>query len=449
MTPRYWTGGLRPCEIGYVSPRISSEVYECGLPLTFDQYSRCSYDCAYCFAKSTKSVNCGARRDGKSCSQYDQPVKCVNPEAVKRLWSPDMTLSANGVGAWMRNLIQRRSPVHWGGLADPFDDSEEVYRVGLELLKFWRALDWPVVFSTKSALFTREPWRSVLVGGNFRFQQSVIVMDQRKADVVDAGCPSVEERFAAMRVLTKEMGLPATLRLRPIIPGVVSPEDCCALIERAHECGATGVSTEFFCMEARGLHNRPRYTAMSNVAGFDLYEFYRRQSPGQCGYMRLNPTVKRAYFEPMAALAKKYGMRFAVSDFVFKHLNTCISCCAVYEDSEIAQPPDGDGHAPYINRGTLTWAILRARDVGEVHRWEVDQYLAWATPRVDGSLQGIMSTNTMRGKHRNQSLADALREQWNNQRNVHSPVRYSYGLLEPAGIDENGDLIYRYRKDKE
>jgi DNA repair photolyase len=447
---RQWTGGECPIECEYTSPRISGEVYECALPLTFDQYSRCSYECVYCFAQFQKQINAGSKKGEVALSQYDKPITCVDPEAIKRVWlSLDRIASQGGALAMIRNLIQRHAPVHWGGLADPFDGTEERYRVGLELIRFWRSLNYPVVFSTKSDLFTRDPWREALDHGNFRFQQSIITPDQKKADIVDQGCPTVDARFAAMRVLTKEMGLVVTLRLRPIIPGVVSPAECMALVKRARECGATGISTEFFCMEGRGLNNRWRYAKMSEVAGFDLYEYYRRQSPKQSGYLRLNPEVKRAYFEPMAAFAKKHKMRFAISDLHFKYLNTCVGCCAVYSDGETATPAEGDQTKPWLNRGTLTWAIQQARDNGEVRRCEVDQWLNWASSPMNSAVQGFCNNPVARSKRRNQSVADVLREQWNDPNNAHSPVKYTYGLLEPAGMDDNGDVIYRYRKDKE
>jgi DNA repair photolyase len=445
---RVWTGGSEPCEIGYSSPRISGEIYECALPLTFDTYSRCSFNCLYCFAVNQKTINGGVEA-GKA-SQYAKPLRCVDPDVVKRLWlTVDGDISKGGINGLVRSLIRRHAPVHWGGLSDPFDGHEDKYRVGLELMKFWRALNYPVVFSTKGILMVKEPWRSVLAGGQFRFQQSIIVGDQKKSNVVDQGCPTVDQRYAAMRALTKEMGAVVTLRLRPIVPGVVSPKDCLDLIERAHECGATGVSTEFFCMESRGLFLRPRYAEMSEVAGFDLFEYYRRQSPHQSGYMRLNPEVKRQYFEPMAALCRKLKMRFASSDMFFKHLNTCVGCCAVYSDDETATPAEGDGAMPWVNRGTLTWAILHAKQRGEVRRYEVDHWLEWAQCPNAGCIQATSGAAQVRSKHKNQTLADVLRGQWNDPKTANSPGRYTYGLLEASGVDDNGDVIYRYRKDRE
>ena len=34
----------------YSSPRLSSEVPDCSMPMTFDNYSSCSYSCSFCFA---------------------------------------------------------------------------------------------------------------------------------------------------------------------------------------------------------------------------------------------------------------------------------------------------------------------------------------------------------------------------------------------------------------
>ena len=435
----------------YMSPRISSEVYECGLPLTFDQYSRCRFECAYCFAAFVKSVNAGMRADGIQASQYDKPIRCVDVEWVKRLWTmPDKIVRLRGSIPMILALIGKRAPLHWGGLSDPFDYTEEKVQTGLELLHFFRALNYPVVFSTKGVLPSLDPWRAVLDHGNFRFQFSIITPEQHKADVVDKGCPTVDQRFEAMRVVSKEMGLVTTLRLRPIIPGVVTPEQCLELIERAHNCGATGVSTEFFCMETRGFHNRWRYEVMSAVGGINLFEFYKRESPGQAGYLRLNPEMKRVYFEPMHALATKLKMRFAVSDFHHKHLNNCVGCCAVYNDGEIALGASGTEQVPWINRGTVTYAVQLGKRNGEVHRQEIDRHLDWADYLMNSDSQGIMSDNHKRGLNRNCTLKDYLRREWNDpDGSIHSLYRYTNGLLAPTSVDENGDVVYRYVKERE
>lgn len=442
----------RSIEMDYNSPRISGEVYECGLPLTFDQYSYCSFKCGYCFAAFTKSINMG--KGAKS--RYDIPVSAVDVEAFKSLFL-EKKRSTKGPTPMIQALIANRAPLHWGGLSDPFDDSEREYQVGLEIIRFLTAMRYPTVFSSKGTLMAQEPWRSAFKGGLYRFQHSIITNDPLKAAVVDEGCPTPDERFEAMRVVTREMGFPTTLRLRPIIPGIVTPQQCVELIERAYEAGATGVSTEFMCLEGRGMHNRARYAHMSEAAGMDIYEFYKVNSPGQSGYMRLTPEAKNPYWDAMEPVAKKLGMRFAISDFHGKERNNVTGCCAVYWDQETQANPNypvgaealvtqlGQSGHPFINYGTTTKAILIASQRGSVRWSDIEPSLGWADWGINSCFQGFMSNNRERSMNRNKSLKDALRGQWNDPNNSKSLYRYTYGAAEPSGLDENGDIVYVWK----
>lgn len=437
----------------YKSPRLSGEYYECGLPITFDQYNKCAFNCQYCFSAFVDVGHAHStakqRKAGvEAQSKYRNPVRSVNPEAVRRYWYDADKRGWIGVDAMLVNLIRKRSPVHWGGLCDPFDPFEERFQIGLELLHFWRALDWPVVFSTKGTLMMKEPWAEVLRGGNFRFQFSITTTDPAKGKIVDSGVGTPQQRFEAMRFVTKELGCVATLRLRPIIPGAVTPEECCELIRTAHANGATGVSTEFFCLESRGLANRPRYERMSVAAGFDLYEFYRRNSPKQSGYMRLNRAIKARYFLPMERVAKGLGMRFSVSDREFKELGNVSGCCGVYWNDETGVCTRDNHAAVHVNRGTVTYALIHAREHGRVAWSDIEPHLQWAKVELDSNVQGLMSRTDQRSKHRGQTLFEALRCQWNDPNHTKSPYRYSGGKVQPSGVDEHGDVIYVYVRDE-
>lgn len=449
------------CVMDYQSPRITAEYYECGLPLTFDQYNRCAFNCQYCFSAffavghaishaATLELSGRKVEDAKKLSKYRNAVRSVDPDRVKRYWLEADTKRWIYTDAMIVNLIRRRTPLHWGGLCDPFDPFEKKFKVGYELLLFLRSIDWPVVFSTKGRLMTEAPYSEVMAGGNFRFQFSITTLDPKKSKIQDSGVGSPQERLDSMRFVVRELGCPATLRLRPIVPGMISPEECCQLIEQAHEAGATGVSTEFFCLEQRGLENRAKYERMSAGAGFDLYEFYKRESPGQSGYLRLNRKVKGAYFIPMAATAERLGMRFSVSDMHFKELGNVGGCCGIYWDDEEVEQRDGR-QGVFVNKGTITYAHIIAKANGEVRWSDVVRSLDWADVPLSGSgaLQGLMSDTDKRAAHRFQTLTEALRSQWNDPNNSKSPYRYGGGRLYPVGLDENQDVVYRYRSDEE
>lgn len=432
----------------YKSPRVSSEIYECGLPITFDQYNKCAFGCRYCFAafistgiSHATAANTGA--NAREVLKYRNPVRAVDPDAVKRYWLEMDSPHWRGSDAMMVNLLRQRTPLHWGGLCDPFDPFEEKFKVGLELLLFLRAMDWPVVFSTKGTLMMNDPWASVLRGGNFRFQFSITTLDADKGRISDSGVGTPQERLEAMRFVTRELGCTATLRLRPIIPGVITPEEACELIRQAHAAGATGVSTEFFCLEMRGTENRERYARMSKGSGFDLVEFYRANSPGQSGYLRLNRSYKETFFVPMARTANQLGMRFSVSDMHFKELGNVAGCCGVYWNDEGAKLRDGrDG--VFINKGTVTYALMFARDHGEVRWSDMAPHLEWAHERLDANISGMMNMSKLRGRHRAQTMYDVLRSYWNDPNHSKSPYRYSGGKVRPVGVDPNGDVIYVY-----
>ena len=62
----------------YTSPRWSMEIPDCSMPMSMDTYSRCSYNCLYCFSFFQKSHTTKGYLTG-------QP-RSVNPEKVIALF---------------------------------------------------------------------------------------------------------------------------------------------------------------------------------------------------------------------------------------------------------------------------------------------------------------------------------------------------------------------------
>ena len=220
-------------------------------------------------------------------------VRSVNPEAVKRLFDPDHD-------SQFRTYFQNRIAMQWGGLADQFDEYERQYGVSLELLEFFRSIEYPITMSTKAAWWAHDPRYQAAMRGadHFNVKFSIITLDQQKARRVELGAPTPMERLEAMAQIAKLGVQGVTLRLRPYIIGV-SDASAVELIRLAAEHGATAVSTEMFCLEMRSK-GVGRYSVISDMAGFDIVEFYRKASGG-AGYLRLNRNVKRPYFQAVKA----------------------------------------------------------------------------------------------------------------------------------------------------
>ena len=409
-------------DYGYNSPRWTGEIADCTLPLTFDTYSNCSFGCVYCFSQYQRGIGEGAK------DYYNKKVSAVNPERIKRLFGGKMPNNQ------FYEYIRTKRPIQWGGLSDQFDEFERKYGVTYEILKYLKEINYPICFSTKSAWVFKDPKYQELFRGadNWNVKFSIITLDQNDAKKIEQGVASPQERLEAMKIYNSLSKGGTTLRLRPFIVGV-SDKTYLELIEQAYEAGASAVTTEFFCLEMRAINTaKEHYKIISECAGFDIVDFYRRYSNGS-GYLRLNRKIKEQYIKNMQELCHKLGMRFYVSDAHFKECCDNCSCCAL--------PPNWD-----YSRGNFSAALQIAKKKGEV-RWsdiEKDMYFLEKVPLKRSDL--IQSTEG-RAKYSGMTVKEYLRYLWNAPRMGQSPYKLFERVLLPNGTDENGDIIYKYNQE--
>ena len=413
---------LNGCQFGYGSPRWTGEIADCTLPLTFDTYSNCSFGCVYCFSQYQRGVG-GAKE-----SYLSKKVKAVNPEKIKKIFSGEDTKSQ------FYPYIKTKRPIQYGGLSDQFDEFERKYGVTYEILKYLKEINYPICFSTKSAWVFKDPKYQELFRGadNWNIKFSIITSDEQDAKRIEVGVPSPKERLEAMKIYNSLSKGGTTLRLRPFIVGV-SDKTYLDLIEQAHEAGASAVTTEFFCLEMRSInHAKEHYDVISKCAGFDIVDFYRHYSNGS-GYLRLNRKIKEPYIKKMQELCHKLGMRFYVSDAHFKECCDNCSCCAL--------PPNWD-----YSRGNFSAALQIAKKKGSV-RWsdiEADMYYLNFEWRL---AQGFNTNSAESRAHFNgMTMKDYLHYLWNSPKRGQSPYRLFEKVLLPDGVDENGDIIYKYNQ---
>lgn len=408
----------------YGSPRWSGELADCSLPVTMDTYSNCSFGCVYCFSQYQRGL-------GKSKEDYlTKQVKCVNVDRVKAIFDGSNEKSV------FHDYVKDRRPIQWGGLSDQFDGFEKLYGKTYEILKYMKELNYPICFSTKATwVFFNEKYRELFRGqDNWNMKFSIITLDEDDAAKIEVGVPSPKERLRAMHEYTTLNNGGATLRLRPFIPGV-SDKTYKDLIIAAHDAGATAVTTEFFCLEMRSINiAKEHYKVLSECAGFDIVEFYRRYSNGT-GYLRLNRKIKEKYIKEMKSLCDKLGMRFYVSDAHFKEAceNSC--CCALNKDWE-------------YSKGNFSYALEIAKKRGFV-KWsdiEWDMYFLEKTKFVGAEGFNTNSSET-RAKFSGMNLKDYLHYLWNMPNQGQSPYKIFERVLMPDGRDDNGNIIYKYNDD--
>ena len=408
---------------GYGSPRWTGEIADCSLPVTMDTYSNCAFGCVYCFSQYQRGIGLAAE------DYFSKNVKAVNPEKIKKLFSGQLPNSQ----FWP--YIKDRRPIQYGGLSDQFDGFEKKYGVTYEILKYLREINYPICFSTKGTWVFHDPKYQELFRGadNWNMKFSIITLDENDAKRIEVGVPSPQARLDAMREYNKLSKGGTTLRLRPFIVGV-SDKTYLDLIKEAKDAGASAVTTEFFCLEMRSVQRaKEHYQVISDCCGFDIVEFYRKYSNGS-GYLRLNRHVKEKYVAKMQDLCNQLGLRFYVSDSHFKECSNNCCCCAL--------PPEWE-----YSRGNFAAALQIAKRNGTVHWSEIekDMYFLNFSLRL---AEGFNLTSTEnRAKKNGLTMKEYLHYLWNTPKAGQSPYKIFERVLMPDGLDENGDIIYRYNKD--
>jgi DNA repair photolyase len=414
----------------YDSPRWTTEILDCSMPMTFDTYSNCAFQCVYCFAFFQRAV-------GKTANDYlHHKVKAVNVEKIKRMFSdPD---NHGGSFGW---YIKQRHVLQWGGLSDGFDWYEKKFRKSLELLRFFREIDYPLSISTKGVWWLDEPEYTDIIKGwkNIHWKFSIITTDPEKAKKIEPGTPSPQARFEALSRLKNEFGNSVTTRFRPYVIGV-SDLTVREMFEESKRANVDSITTEFLCLERRASNTaKERYRIISEQCGFNVFEFYKKNSKGS-GLMRLNYDLKRPYFEEMQALSDEFEIPLYISDAHHKERSPSCGCCGL--------PTQGDTDLKNAFEGHFAEAILIAKKNGLVY-WEDIAHLAEPLKQIGyKNAQGYNVGNTYnRARGQYWTMWDFMKNQWNNIKSFQSPAKYFGGALVPAWLDKKTkNIVYVYNR---
>ena len=185
---------------------------------------------------------------------------------------------------------------------------------------------------------------------------------------------------------------------------------------------------------------------MSKVCGFDLWNFYKINSRGMQGYLRLNYEIKRPYVEEMQKLCKELDMGFFVSDA--HHKEKCVlakncaskscrwgSCCGTPNDKYF------NNHA----KCQFTQAITIAKEKGEVYFKDIDkefnEFLKGTNVRT------VLHAGDM-ASHFHKTLYDYMKYIWNNPKSPSSPWKYFGKMMIPVRVDDDGMVVYKFNQKK-
>lgn len=408
----------------YNSPRITSEFGDCSMPITFDQYSNCGFNCAYCFSQYIRGV-------GPSAKTYDaHKIKAVNVERIKKIF---LGKKKTGYYEWIKN----KRPIQWGGLSDPFCPLEEKYGVALELLKFFNEIKQPISFSSKSDLILRDKRyldEFKKAGNLWHYKASIITLDPEKSRLLEKGAATPQRRIEVLKTLAKECGTLTTWRMRPFIIGVTDktmPE----MIKTAKKIGCQSITTEFFCLETRSFGRNQtlkNYKDIATACGFSLLKFYKKYGTG-CGYIRLKYDFLKPYVRKYKQLCDKVGLPFFISDAMHKAQSCGGSCCGLL---------DSNKHFENYARKQMTNLMLVAKKVGYITLDMANQVadsveMSW---RTGVQVEEFMNIGNKRNRVKNMNYDNYFERMWNGG----YFEKYFDGVLKIKGKDDRGNAIYYY-----
>jgi DNA repair photolyase len=197
------------------SPDIPFEV-------SLNPYRGCEHGCTYCYARPTHEyLGFSAGLDFES-------------RILAKRHAPALLRKALGAPSWKPQVIAM------SGVTDPYQPVERSARITRGCLEVLAEARNPVGLITKSALVTRDiDLLSELAQHDaVAVRLSITTLDARLHRVMEPRASSPSQRLRAIETLA-EAGIPVSVMLAPVIPGLTDHE-IPALLESAASAGAQG-----------------------------------------------------------------------------------------------------------------------------------------------------------------------------------------------------------------
>jgi DNA repair photolyase len=272
----------------------SSPLCTCGPKLSLDPYTGCPGECAYCYAATYLW-----RYWGRDRVQPKRNLLTRLRRDLRRIAAGDDPDLARLQGAW----------VTVSNSSDPYPEvpraDERELGLTREALVLLAEAGMGVLLQTKSDLFTRDldvlPLRRTVVG------VTITTLDAALASRLEPGMPAPERRLAAIAT-TAAAGLPALVRIDPLVPGLnTDPEALQQLVQAAAQAGARHVVSSTLKLQPG---SRQRLAAAFPQLGPSLSLY--TESQGRGGYRQLPLPARRTLLQGLREMVLAAGLSFGV-----------------------------------------------------------------------------------------------------------------------------------------
>jgi len=187
---------------------------------TLNPYRGCEHGCIYCFARPYHEYlgfSCGLDFETKLMAKPDAP-ELLKRELASPRWKPE--------------------PIVMSAITDIYQPIEHKMRIARDCLEVMANCGQPVSTMTKSAMVLRDTdlWSKLAEMNAGRVTITLVTLDADLAQKLEPRASSPAGRLRAIRELTAA-GIPVTVNIAPIIPGLTDTE-LPRLLEAVSEAGA-------------------------------------------------------------------------------------------------------------------------------------------------------------------------------------------------------------------
>jgi DNA repair photolyase len=199
-----------------------------GMPFkwSLNPYKGCGHGCGYCYARAYHSF-------------LDLPPSSFETQLFAKLNIAEVLRAELRKPSWQWDYVAV------GTATDPYQPIEGQYRLTRNCLEALLEAENPGSVTTKGTLVTRD--LDVLADlarrTDFSVNMSLISLDRDLLHKLEPGAPGPTNRLRAIERLS-QAGIPVSLSLSPVLPGITDGEDSIAEVVRAAaEHGASDVWT--------------------------------------------------------------------------------------------------------------------------------------------------------------------------------------------------------------
>lgn len=202
-------------------------------------------------------------------------------------------------------LIKEKITWHCGGMSDPFQPSENTFKITEQMIDIANKYDTSILFSTKTDTVYNCNIRPDL----HSFQLSVTNVYDRKD--IEPNVPLINDRIELYKQLKKD-GFKVGIRIQPFIPNVSTTD----IIDTFND--ADYFSIEGLKLVPQNKENKEYLIKLLNL---------NRDDFKQMGLLNLKPEIRQNLYKNFIEKLTYYNIPFSIADNDMHHKTSSKCCC--------------------------------------------------------------------------------------------------------------------------